>query len=132
MRGWFSRLKKESTCILELLAAGLTRGNRRDLCWFENVTAVHALWGYWSKGNTPVWPWPNIWMRAVFLLQPGLLCPGLGCHDLCIGALLLGTASLCHGQQTSRGISMLATVWSSHSFIGNAVLGVVQIFGVHC
>lgn len=90
------------------VAAGLTKGNPRDLCWFEGVTAVHALWGYWSKGSSPVWPWPNICMRAVFLLQPGLLCPVLGCHDLCICALLLGTASLCHGQQTSKGISMLA------------------------
>lgn len=56
IRGWFSRLEKESTYTLELLAAGLTRGNPRDLCWSESVTAVFALWGYWGKGNTPVWP----------------------------------------------------------------------------
>lgn len=37
-------------------------------------------------------------------------------------ALMLGTALLCHGQQTSSGIWMLAPVLSSHSFIGNAVL----------
>lgn len=65
-------------------------------------------------------PWPLQWQWGSHAFS----C-------LCFIAPLLETAhpsSLCHGQQTSRAILMLALVLSSHSFIRNAVLWVVQIF----